>query len=92
MKNITFEEAVKDLIKRGRDLASQDWIGKIAPRPLLMIGGEQDEAATPERVKALYAFAKEPKKLVMIKDADNVFTKKRRKLVKTVTDWLTKQV
>lgn len=92
LKNITFEEAVEDLIKRGSELASQDWIGKISPRPLLMIGGEQDEAATPERVKALYAYAKEPKELVMIKDADHVFTKKRRNLVKTVTDWLKEQV
>jgi pimeloyl-ACP methyl ester carboxylesterase len=92
LKNITFEEAVEDMIKRGKELASQDWIGKISPRPLLMIGGEQDEAATPERVKALYAYAKEPKKLVMIKDADHVFTKQRRKLVTTVTDWLREQV
>jgi alpha/beta superfamily hydrolase len=57
-----------------------------------MIGGEQDEAATPERVKALYAFAEEPKKLVMIKDADHVFTTKRRRLVKTVIDWLEQHV
>lgn len=92
LKNITFEEAVQDLIKRGRDFASQDWIGKIAPRPLLMIGGEQDEAATPERVEALYAYAKEPKKLIMIKDADHVFTTKRHKLVTTVIDWLKKHV
>ncbi|MCW4039723.1 MAG: alpha/beta fold hydrolase [Candidatus Bathyarchaeota archaeon] len=92
IKNITFEEAVEDLIKRGSKLASQDWIGKISPRPLLMIGGEHDEAATPERVKALYTYAKKPKKLVMIKDADHVFTKQRRKLVKAVTDWLKEQV
>lgn len=92
LKNITFEEAVEDLVKRGSELASQDWIGKISPRPLLMIGGEQDEAATPEKVNALYAYAKEPKNLIMIKDADHVFTKKRRKLVKTVIDWLKNQV
>lgn len=92
VKNITFEDAVEDSMKMGKELASQDWIGKIAPRPLLMIGGELDEAATPERVKALYAYAKEPKKLVMIKDADHVFTKKRRRLVQIVTDWLTEQV
>jgi len=92
LKGITFEEAVVDLIKRGGELASQDWIGKISPRPLLMIGGEQDEAATPDRVKALYAYAKEPKKLVIIKDADHVFTKKRHELVTTVTDWLQEQV
>jgi len=92
LKNITFEEAVEDSVKRGREMASQDWIGKTSPRPLLMIGGEQDEAATPDRVKALYEYAKEPKKLVIIKDADHVFTKKRRELVKTVTDWLKEKV
>lgn len=92
LKGITFEEAVEDLVKRGRELASQDWIKGISPRPLLMIGGELDEAATPDRVKALYEYSEGPKKLVMINDADHVFTKKRADLVKTVTNWLKEQV
>jgi len=92
LKGITFEEAVEDMVVRGSELASQDWIGKISPRPLLMVGAELDEAATPDSVKALYEYAEEPKKLVMINDADHVFTKKRAELVNTVTDWLKEQV
>jgi alpha/beta superfamily hydrolase len=92
LKGITFEVAVENLVVRGSELASQEWIGKILPRSLLMVGGELDEAVTPDEVKALYEYAEETKKLVMINDADHVFAKKRAELVNTLTDWLKKQV
>jgi dipeptidyl aminopeptidase/acylaminoacyl peptidase len=92
LKRITLDEALEDTVKRGTELAPQDWIGKISPRPVFMIGGELDAAVSPDRIKALFDHAKDPKKMVIIKDADHVFTKKRRELVKTVTDWLKEQV
>ncbi len=92
IKGITSEEALQDWRKMGRELASQDWIAKISPRPLLMIGGAEDTLITPEQVKALFERAKEPKKLVIIEGADHVFTKKRRTLVKKVTSWLNAQL
>jgi fermentation-respiration switch protein FrsA (DUF1100 family) len=74
-----------------KELAPQDWIAKISPRPLLIIGGAQDATVNPDRVKSLFEKAKQPKKLVLIKDADHVFTNKRRELVRTVTNWLKAQ-
>jgi len=88
LKGITPQEAIEDSAKRMKKLAPQDWIAKISPRPLLIIGGEQDAAVNPDKVKALFMKAKQPKKLVIIKDADHVFTNKRRELVRTVTNWL----
>jgi len=92
LKQLTPEEALDDWARMGRELAPQDWAEKISPRPLLLIGGEQDATVTPERVRAVFDRAKEPKKLVMMKDADHVFTLKRRELVETVTDWLRAQI
>jgi len=92
LKGITVEEAIEDWMKMGRELAAQDWVEKISPRPLLMIGGEEDATVTPDRVRAVFERAKEPKKLVLMEGADHVFTRKRRELVKTVTDWLNAQI
>lgn len=90
-KGITLQEAIEDSARREKELAPQDWVAKIAPRPLLVIGGEQDAVATPDRVKALFEKARQPKKLVIIKGADHVFTNKRRELVRVVTNWLKAQ-
>jgi len=92
LKGITLQEAIENSTRRSKELAPQDWVAKISPRPLLIIGGEQDATVSPDRVKALYEKAKQPKKLVIIKDADHVFTKKRKELVRTVTNWLKTQI
>lgn len=42
---------------------------KIAPRPLFVIGGENDRLMTPEDVKKVFGAAKEPKQLWMVPDA-----------------------
>ena len=44
------------------------WIvGKISPRPILFITSEDDRLVLPEESEQLYAHAKEPKKLVVLK-------------------------
>jgi pimeloyl-ACP methyl ester carboxylesterase len=45
------------------------FIAKIAPRPILMIGGEKDDLMTEPDVRALFAVAKDPKQLWIIPDA-----------------------
>ncbi|MEW5946189.1 MAG: alpha/beta hydrolase [bacterium] len=42
------------------------YIGRISPRPLLMVNGEDDVLIPPESAKALFEAAGEPKKLVML--------------------------
>ncbi|MFQ6074743.1 MAG: alpha/beta hydrolase [Candidatus Bathyarchaeia archaeon] len=92
LKGITLQEAIEDWAKLGRELAAQDWVDRISPRPLLMIGGQQDVTVTPDRVRAVFERAKEPKRLVLMEGADHVFTRKRRELMKTVTNWLKTQI
>jgi dipeptidyl aminopeptidase/acylaminoacyl peptidase len=88
LKRVTLKDLLRDWRTMGKKLAAQDWVGAIAPRPLLVVGGQLDATVTPERVQAVFAAAKEPKELVMVAGADHVFTRKRRELVQTVTDWL----
>ncbi len=92
LKGITVEEAIEDWVKMGQELAAQDWIGKISPRPLLLIGGSKDATVTPESVKEVYAKAKKPTELEIIEEADHVFTRHRKKLVKKVTGWLQSKI
>ncbi|MDQ1280029.1 MAG: Peptidase protein [Thermoproteota archaeon] len=92
LKCITTQEAIEDSARRMKELAPQDWVTKISPRPLLLIGGEEDATVNPDRIRFLFAKAKQPKKLVIIKDTDHVFTNKRRELVRRVTNWLKSQV
>ena len=45
-----------------------DWVvGKIAPRPLLLVTTEDDRLVPPEESQSLYALADEPKRLVVLK-------------------------
>ena len=45
-----------------------DWVvGKIAPRPLLLITTEDDRLVPPEESQSLYSHAGEPKKLIVLK-------------------------
>ena len=45
-----------------------DWVvGKIAPRPLLVITTEDDRLVPPEESQSLYDHAGEPKKLIVLK-------------------------
>ena len=44
-----------------------DWVvGRIAPRPLLLVTTEDDRLVPPEESRSLYAHAGEPKKLVVL--------------------------
>lgn len=58
-------------------------------KPLLIVAGVQDELIPLEGVKALYEKAKEPKELIVL-DADHNLTLPsiRKRVLKTVVDWL----
>jgi pimeloyl-ACP methyl ester carboxylesterase len=47
------------------------YISKIAPRPVLVIGGDEDRLMPPDDVRALYAAAQSPKELWMIPGASH---------------------
>jgi dipeptidyl aminopeptidase/acylaminoacyl peptidase len=54
---------------RGIDLTGErplNYVGKIAPRPLLLVGGAEDQTVPLEQTRALYAAAHDPKRFVII--------------------------
>jgi cephalosporin-C deacetylase-like acetyl esterase len=47
-------------------------VSKLAPRPLLMVGGDQDKTVPPAHVAAIFAAAGEPKELVIYPGHDHL--------------------
>jgi esterase/lipase len=88
LKGISYQRALQDYKKMGDKLAAQNWIADISPRPILIIGGKKDAVISTQRVQTLYDAAQEPKDLILINEADHVFTQKRHELVEAVTHWL----
>jgi dipeptidyl aminopeptidase/acylaminoacyl peptidase len=62
-------------------------IAKIAPRPLLIIHGTQDDIVKVEDAQALFSAAGEPKKLVLIEGAGHRLRREER-AVQAIIDWL----
>lgn len=68
-----------------------DVIQTISPTPILIIAGEKDPTVHPWHAKALYDKAKEPKKLIIIKDgihAEDLYLKDPKNFVNTCTQWI----
>ncbi len=63
------------------------WIGRISPRPLLLIHGDKDDLVPVEHAHRLYKQAREPKELVIIPDAGHRL-RLEEKAITTALDWL----
>jgi len=61
-------------------------------KPICIIHGEKDTAAPLKEAKIFYENANEPKKLIIVKEADHGFYKlnERQEMVKELTDWFNK--
>ena len=51
--------------------AAEDWVGRIAPRPILIVQGEKDTMVRLEEGKTLFANAGEPKDMMIIPDINH---------------------
>jgi fermentation-respiration switch protein FrsA (DUF1100 family) len=54
------------------DFSPSTAVAQIAPRPLLLIHGERDQAVAPRHARDLYAAAREPRELWLVPDAAHV--------------------
>ena len=52
------------LLVYGNSFDTADWIAKIAPRPVVIIGAHDDELLPPHKVRNLYSAAGQPKELL----------------------------
>ncbi|MEM2905156.1 MAG: alpha/beta fold hydrolase [Candidatus Bathyarchaeia archaeon] len=62
---------VKDVLKH----SPVDEVGRIAPRPVLLVHGTEDEKVPFENARRLYGAAGQPRRLIAIEGGDHVFTK-----------------
>ena len=59
-----------------------------SPKPKLLLSGARDEFATPEQLEEIFASATEPKRLVLIPDADHFFTGRLDPMRTALSDWV----
>ncbi len=63
-------------------------VGRIAPRPLLILHGGEDRWVPPSQAEALYARAGEPRRYIYYEDADHSFSWHRSQLREQLIGWL----
>jgi dipeptidyl aminopeptidase/acylaminoacyl peptidase len=73
----TRENLLKGMLEDAKKLNPILEIQKISPRPLLIITGDADAEIKLDEVRAFYESAKQPKKLIVIEDADHELTNPR---------------
>ena len=64
-----------------------DYVARIAPRPLLLVQGSQDDVVSAADARRLYAEAGEPKRLAIVKGAGHRLRHDERAMA-IVLDWL----
>jgi cephalosporin-C deacetylase-like acetyl esterase len=64
------------------------WVGRISPRPVLMINGDADDVVPVEANRALHEAAREPKKIVWYKGGHVPPPTELPNVLNTVMDWL----
>lgn len=82
-----FPSSLEKWIDGFKEAAAIRDIGKIAPRPLLIVHGTKDDLVKVENAQTLFQAAGEPKKLVLIEGAGHRLRREER-AVQAVIDWL----
>jgi len=66
IKDDNFPPSLEEWGEHFREVSPIDWIGKISPRPLLIIHGDKDQLIDQTHAQRLYDKAKEPKEYILI--------------------------
>ncbi len=61
-----FPPSFEEWARGFQEVSPINFIGKISPRPLLILHGESDELVPPSHARRLYEKAREPKKLILV--------------------------
>ncbi len=66
--------------------------GMLAPRPLLLVHGAEDQRLPPLCSELVYSWAREPKQLVILEGAKHSLRQRRNDLRQLLIDWLRKRL
>ena len=69
IRDTDFPASLDEWTNGFREIAPVNWIGRIAPRPLLMIQGKDDDLIDEEQAWRLYERAGEPKEIAIVAGA-----------------------
>jgi alpha-beta hydrolase superfamily lysophospholipase len=71
------------------DFRAEDMVGKIAPRPLLLLHSASDTVTPTEQSIAMFAHAGQPTELHLFADTDHfMFAQSNTRVRDVVRDWL----
>ena len=87
IRDSDFPLSVEDWLNGFRLISPIRYIAGIAPRPLLLVHGRQDEVVAVDDAYRLYSQAGEPKQLVIVDDAGHRLRRDDRAMT-AVTSWL----
>lgn len=88
LRGVTYEQYISDMETRAEKYNPVEKIGRISPRPVLIIHGENDAVVKVYNAYALYEAAKEPKELFIVEKADHVFSYQREEVLRRITSWI----
>lgn len=86
IRDADFPPSMEGWFENLQKVTPERHVGKISPRPLLLVHGDRDETVPPEHARRLYAAAGEPKELVMLEGIGHRMRQEER-VVRTVLDW-----
>lgn len=85
----TLEKIFSDLETGMVSLDAEAVIGKVAPRPLLLVHGDSDDVIPTDHSRLLFDKAGEPRQLHIMKGANHIFSNiNRDDLGELVSDWI----
>jgi putative redox protein len=82
-----FPPSIDEWLEGFNTVSPLNWIGRISPRPLLLIHGDKDDLVPVEHAHRLYKKAGKPKELVIIPEAGHKL-RLEEKAITTALDWL----
>jgi fermentation-respiration switch protein FrsA (DUF1100 family) len=85
-----FSPSVEDWVAGFGEVSPLRWIDRIAPRPLLLVHGDEDDVVNVSQAQALYEKAGEPRELVILPGAGHRLRQETR-AVDVAFGWLTRQ-
>jgi dienelactone hydrolase len=63
-------------------------IGRIAPRPILIVAGTEDRTVPAEEAEELFEFARDPRTLILLGGANHTFTEHQVHVISATISWL----
>lgn len=88
LTDITPDELARQWASLDDSLTPIKQVGKLSPRPLLILHSEADEEVPVEHARLLYAYAEEPKQIILHPEANHAFTWHQSWLNEQLMDWL----